>query len=100
METCESYQRKMTIENKLIHERRTFFSSKSWESESEYNRSMKEFSIGIENVRQSTIKCYKNFKRCLRYWQLLKLKEIKTMSDLSTKEQESKIYPIKTQMEK
>jgi hypothetical protein len=72
---CESYQTMLEIESKLVYNRRMFLKKKEWDSDQEFNLYMDEYSREINNIKRSTERCYSNHKRCLRYWQLMQLRE-------------------------
>jgi len=72
-ETCETRRDRMRIEKKLLKERREFFSEASYLERLEYNTFMSDYQKNYTSINRIQERCSSNHKRCLRFWQKLRL---------------------------
>ena len=82
-ETCETRRDRMRIEKKLLKERRKFFSEASYLERLEYNTFMSDYQKNYTSINRIQERCSSNHKRCLRFWQKLRLENRDERSDLS-----------------
>ena len=82
-ETCETRRDRIRIEKKLLKERREFFSEASYLERLEYNTFMSDYQKNYTSINRIQERCSSNHKRCLRFWQKLRLENRDERSDLS-----------------
>ena len=63
----------MRIEKRLVKERREFFSEISFLERVEYNTVMSDYERQFMSLNRIQERCSSNRKRCLRFWQKLRL---------------------------
>ena len=77
--SCETRQDYKRIEFKLRSERRETFSKISYLERVEYNAAMKEYENKYASINRIEERCTMNHRRCLRFWQKLRMGDRDTM---------------------
>jgi hypothetical protein len=70
--SCSASLNRARIEERLLRDKRTFLTEKTWSSLREFNRILEEYIKQQENIQRASGRCYTKFKQCLKYWQLMK----------------------------
>jgi hypothetical protein len=73
LKTCETRSDRMRIEKRLLKERKEFFSESSYLERVKYNTFMSEYQRHFLDMNRIQERCSSNHKRCLRFWQKLRL---------------------------
>jgi hypothetical protein len=92
-ETCETRRDLMVFEKRLLNERREFFSDASYLERVEYNTFMSDYQKNFMSINRIQDRCSSNHKRCLRFWQKVRLVNKDEMSSQPTHDW---ITPIRT----
>jgi hypothetical protein len=91
--TCETRRDLMVLEKRLLNERREFFSDASYLERVEYNTFMSDYQRSFTSINRIQDRCSSNHKRCLRFWQKMRLVNKDEMSSQPTHDW---IAPIRT----
>jgi hypothetical protein len=79
-ETCETRRDLMVFEKRLLKERREFYSDASYLERVEYNAFMSDYQRSFTSIIRIQERCSLNHKRCLRFWQKVRLENKDEMS--------------------
>ena len=79
-ETCETRRDLMRFEKRLLKERREFYYDSSFLERFEYNTFMSDYQRNFTSIMRIQERCSSNSKRCLRFWQILRLENKDEMS--------------------
>ena len=71
-ETCETRRDLKRFENRLLKERREFFSDGSYLVRVEYDSFMSYYQRKFASIIRIQKRCSSNYKLCLRFWQKLR----------------------------
>jgi hypothetical protein len=78
--TCETRRDLKRFEERLLKERRDFYSDVSFLERVEYNTFQSDYQRNFKSIDRIQERCSSNSRRCLRYWQILRLKNKDEMS--------------------
>lgn len=75
VERCEDVRVFRRVEDRLLQERRGFFSMYAETKRDDYVEAVDEYRRRLEGVGRAMGRCRGSYRRCLRYWQLLRRDE-------------------------
>ena len=71
--TCKTRRDLRRFEKRLLKERREFYSDASYLERVEYNTFMSDYQRSFMSIMRIQERCSSNSRRCLRFWQILRL---------------------------
>ena len=80
-EICETHRDHHRIQRRLYKERRESLSKASYLERVEYNSFMDEYQRKFMSLNRIEERCSSNYRRCLRFWQILRLRNRDVLSD-------------------
>ncbi len=79
-ETCETRRDLMRFEKRLLKERREFYFDASYLERVEYSTFMSDYQRSFLSITRIQERCSSNSRRCLRFWQKVRLENKNEMS--------------------
>jgi hypothetical protein len=73
IEACKTRRDLMRFEKRLLKDRREFYSDASYLERVEYNNFMSDYQRSFTSIMRIQERCSSNSRRCLRFWQILRL---------------------------
>ena len=93
-EICETRRDLHRIQRRLYKERRESLSEASYLDRVEYNAFMGDYQRKFMSLNRIEERCSSNYRRCLRFWQIFRLRNMDVMSDQSAHEWISQVTTL------